>query len=552
MPAPRSSESILDQFVTRAAQLYSLPAVALRVLQLTQNPGVDVDELRRCVESDPAITGKLLRVVNSSLFGISKYVTNVGQAISLLGLHRVKLLVLGFSLPTPRPQSDEADVLDHYWRHALLKSVAARELAETVWHRPGEDAFVAGLLQDIGLLALLRDLGESYVKFLRGVWSAGNDPRDLEAEVLGFDHVQLSVRLMENWGLPPSLREAIAMPRDQNHIASLPPGERFLPQVLDLAELVTRFLIHRQRRWLDRLLDAGTMYNQMSVDQLHSVLAELERKTPELAAALAVPWQDEANYVRLLEEVHRRQAAAIVEVAATLEAVPPTGLEQAIAGLASATVFSLDYGDKRDTGRGTAKRPASSTPATAALEKSLEMKGSPAASSRFSPTRDRREVGGGTDSSPLLGPLNALLANCRQSRSSLSLLLVELDHQEQLVADAGEARLIELVQDIQKLVREATDDRTVVVPIRPGQLGVLLTGYDRHEATRSAREVLGEVRRWRDQESGEGQVSVSMGLASLDIPPRNFPAAELIAAAERCLQGVQMSGRDGLKTIELC
>ena len=99
MTAPTATANLLDQLVERAGSLFSLPAVAVEVLELTAQPRIDTRALKACVERDPALTGRLLRVVNSSLFGLSREVTDLNQALALLGVKPLKLLVLGFSLP---------------------------------------------------------------------------------------------------------------------------------------------------------------------------------------------------------------------------------------------------------------------------------------------------------------------------------------------------------------------------------------------------------------------------------------------------------------------
>ena len=91
--------SSLESLVVRGERLFSLPAVAMKVLELTANPEVDTHALKECIENDPALTGKILRVVNSSLFGLSREVCDLQQALALLGTKPLKLLVLGFSLP---------------------------------------------------------------------------------------------------------------------------------------------------------------------------------------------------------------------------------------------------------------------------------------------------------------------------------------------------------------------------------------------------------------------------------------------------------------------
>src|ERR1041384_1888923 len=93
-----TAENTLAVFASRTRQLYSLPAVAIEVLELTDQPRVDCRQLQRCIERDPALVSKVLRVVNSSLFGLGTPVSTLNQAVALLGIKPLKLLVLGFSL----------------------------------------------------------------------------------------------------------------------------------------------------------------------------------------------------------------------------------------------------------------------------------------------------------------------------------------------------------------------------------------------------------------------------------------------------------------------
>ena len=104
----------LDRLAAHAEQLYSLPAVAMEVLQLTGNPQVDTRALKECIENDPALTGKILRVVNSSLFALSREISDLNQALALLGTKPLKLLVLGFSLPGGLYAGIEARTLARY------------------------------------------------------------------------------------------------------------------------------------------------------------------------------------------------------------------------------------------------------------------------------------------------------------------------------------------------------------------------------------------------------------------------------------------------------
>ena len=172
----------LGRLASRACQLYTLPGVAMQVLQLTSNPTVDTRALKECIEADPALTAKVLRVVNSSLFGLSRAVSDMSQALALLGIKPLKLLVLTFSLPHGLFADVGAATLGWYWRHTLTKAVAAREIGRIVGSSSGDEAFTAALLQDLGVLLLLQELGQSYLDVLEKVIAEGGDLSAAEIE----------------------------------------------------------------------------------------------------------------------------------------------------------------------------------------------------------------------------------------------------------------------------------------------------------------------------------------------------------------------------------
>jgi HD-like signal output (HDOD) protein len=157
-----SEAATIERIVSRAGALYSLPAVAVEVLRLTEQEKVNVRALKECIERDPALTVKILRVVNSSVFGLPREVSDLNQALALLGIKPLKLLALGFSLPESLFVQAAREQLDWYWKSALVRAVAAREISEQLFKKPGDDAFLAGLLEDLGVLVLLGELGRPY------------------------------------------------------------------------------------------------------------------------------------------------------------------------------------------------------------------------------------------------------------------------------------------------------------------------------------------------------------------------------------------------------
>src|SRR6201996_2885904 len=155
-----------DQLLQRIKQcpnLPSLPSIAMQVLDLAQKADVDIAEIARIISRDPALSGKILRTVNSSFYARSQNVSTISHALVILGLQSVKTLVLGFSLVTNLTKNKAKGFKHlHYWKRSIYGATAARTIAAKLGLVQQEEAFLAALLQDIGMLVLDTVLGEQY------------------------------------------------------------------------------------------------------------------------------------------------------------------------------------------------------------------------------------------------------------------------------------------------------------------------------------------------------------------------------------------------------
>src|SRR5580698_7067281 len=155
-----------EQLVNRIKQcsnLPSLPAIAIQVLELAQKADVDIAEIARIISKDPALSGKILRTVNSSFYARSQHVSTISHALVILGLQSVKTLVLGFSLVTNLMHGKEKGFKHiEYWRRSIYSATAARVIASRINLVQQEEAFLAALLKDIGMLVLDQVLGAEY------------------------------------------------------------------------------------------------------------------------------------------------------------------------------------------------------------------------------------------------------------------------------------------------------------------------------------------------------------------------------------------------------
>jgi diguanylate cyclase (GGDEF)-like protein len=192
--------------VLACPNLPSLPAIAVRVIELTSDPDVSLDELAALIQTDQAMAARILRTVNSSFYGLRERCTTIRKALVMLGLSPVKSLVLGFSLVNcigaeKEPRFDYVA----YWRRGLYTAAAAKAVADTARLRSADECFLSGLLQDIGMIALYRTLGDRYIEILA---AAQGDHRKLvkqELAALEAQHPDIGAVLAGRWRLPEEL-----------------------------------------------------------------------------------------------------------------------------------------------------------------------------------------------------------------------------------------------------------------------------------------------------------------------------------------------------------
>ena len=199
---------------------------------------------------------------------------------------------------------------------------AARLIAEQLWRQSGDEAFIAGILQDIGILVLLRELGEPYAKFLTGVIDEKCHLASLEQDTLGFDHVQLSAALLARWQLPKRLVEAIAAPKKVARLSRMASPEGDLPQILHLSEMLMQLVGQRRLGVLSDLLEAGKLYRGMTKSKLALLVEGLQPQVDQLAASLSLELTEERDYVQMLLDA-QQQMAALGELIAGESAVEP-------------------------------------------------------------------------------------------------------------------------------------------------------------------------------------------------------------------------------------
>lgn len=203
----------LQNLLTKIHRLPSMPTLYMELVKLIEDPEAGIDEIGAIISKDMAMTAMVLRLVNSAYFGLRHRVSNVGEATKYIGVVSIRSLVLSVKafaqLNSVQIRGFSAESL---WNHSLETAAASRLIArlEGAGEKLSDEAFVAGMLHDIGKLVLSANLTEPYKVVVKKVKDENIEYYKAEQAVFGATHADVGGRILSYWGLPLPVVEAIA------------------------------------------------------------------------------------------------------------------------------------------------------------------------------------------------------------------------------------------------------------------------------------------------------------------------------------------------------
>jgi len=210
VPAQCENEPDIEtRLVADVSGLVSPPIVCVKLFELVQSGRASAAEIGEVVSCDPNLSARLLRIVNSSFYGLSTRVETVARAVTVLGLSDLHNLALAISaVRSFSAMKCNLVSMDAFWHHSIFCALVARHLARRHGLRDADRVFVAGLLHDVGITVIYSQL-EDVARLEAAAVDGESALAAAEREQLGFDHASLGARLLESWQLPSTLVEAI-------------------------------------------------------------------------------------------------------------------------------------------------------------------------------------------------------------------------------------------------------------------------------------------------------------------------------------------------------
>jgi diguanylate cyclase (GGDEF)-like protein len=314
---------LLDQIASNP-KIPSPPTVILRVLEEASSPDCTINDLCKIIQMDPGLAGKILRIVNSALFGLSRPATSIQRALSVVGVNSARLLVLAIALPEMNCEPVAAAAQKH-WKSSISGAIVAHELSLRFRARDAEDDMAAGLLRDTGELVLRQvfpDAAREIAAMPEDAFS--QNQCQVEETSYGVHHAEVSASILEGWRLPAEMTEAIRWHHSPNQGRYSTPKAESRAYALHFATCAAELLMRPdQPHVLQRLHEVARQRFQMDQADVLEFLGPLGEKASDFATLLRVDMGEAGDFARAIaragEQLVQLSLSASIDTQRALE-----------------------------------------------------------------------------------------------------------------------------------------------------------------------------------------------------------------------------------------
>ncbi|MFQ5590484.1 MAG: HDOD domain-containing protein [Phycisphaerae bacterium] len=284
-----NTKVIVDKAVASIGDIATLPEITIRIIGIVEDPKSTARDLHDVIKNDPALSVKVLKVVNSAFYGLPGQVASVDRAIILLGLSAVKNIAIAASIARLfkgsriSEQFSAADL----WRHSVGVAVAARDIAKASPH-PGmpDEVFVAGLIHDIGTMVARQAFPDQFAEVIDRSTEGDVGFLECERQVIGADHQAFGVGLTTKWKFPRHLRAAVGFHHNPENLSVELRNMAMLIRLADVLccqEKIGFYLTAREDAITEEMLDMLSV----TKEQVEEIRSNLSEKLDDASMTLA-------------------------------------------------------------------------------------------------------------------------------------------------------------------------------------------------------------------------------------------------------------------------
>ncbi len=269
------------QLLSKVKEMPPLPQSIVQILEITKDENFSTQKLAKVFERDPTLAVNILKLANMPYYGFTSKISTISHAIVCLGVETVKSIALTSSTQGMLNKEISAYCLEEgmLWHHSIASATCARIIAQRIKYADCEEAYIAGLLIDIGKIILSSFAVDEFELVSKRSKDSKVSFNKAEQEILGFGHPQIGARIIKQWNLPPALVEAVQYHHQPND------AETFttLAYIVHLADAISGMLgiglgsDGLMYTFEDRTLEVLGLKNE----EIETIMSELADKSQE-------------------------------------------------------------------------------------------------------------------------------------------------------------------------------------------------------------------------------------------------------------------------------
>jgi len=294
----------VKSLITGKIRLPSPPQIAIKILETVRKDTFTFRDLAHLIESDPALTARILKTANSSYYNPTSRVASIEKALALLGTHAVTNIALSFVIVSEF-QAAASGTFDTtlFWRRALTAAVAA-ETTAALSGKPNHDIFVIALLQDIGILVMNSSSPQAYQQVFELKQVEKIPLLDAEKQIFGCDHQEVGAELLKSWQLP---EEIYAPIRNHHRCGEVADDFRDQSAILNIADNLSSFYAGAQD--VNRIRDAKRILDTMfglTGNRVDNLIETVGTMSLEVLSSFEISPGDMRPFSVLLQEANEK------------------------------------------------------------------------------------------------------------------------------------------------------------------------------------------------------------------------------------------------------
>jgi HD-like signal output (HDOD) protein len=276
-----------DALINKSLELVSPPTTYTQLDSLIRDDNASADDISQVINADPALTTRLLKVVNSPYYGFPSQISTISRAITIVGTSELTQLVLATSVINAF-KGIPADLIkmDDFWQHSIACAVTASSIAKKCKLPAAEQFFIAGLLQNIGSLVIYQTVPELAKEAITSALFGNETLYEAERRLLGFDHTEVGEALAKKWRLPAALTETIRHHHTPSEAERFP-VETAVIHIADIMVTSAGIFGHAGDRYVARLDPKAWAKLKLDEQQLPDIMQQVTDKTRDLTSVLS-------------------------------------------------------------------------------------------------------------------------------------------------------------------------------------------------------------------------------------------------------------------------